>query len=186
MAVEAVVIGASAGGIEAISQLLPAVRSDCRASFLIVLHLPREGPSLLREIFACRCALPVQEAEDKAPIESGKVYLAPPDYHLLVDVGPSLALSIDEPVHYSRPSIDVLFQSAADVYGERLLGIVLTGASADGAEGLAAVASAGGITVAQDPAEALAPALPTAAIRTARVSEILTLDRIRDLLAHVV
>jgi two-component system chemotaxis response regulator CheB len=185
MAIEAVAIGASAGGIEAISQLLPALRKDCRAAILIVIHLPRERPSLLRDIFAARCAIPVREAEDKAPVEPGTVYLAPPDYHLLVDAGPCLSLSIDEPVHYSRPSIDVLFDSAADFYGERLLGIVLTGASVDGAAGLASIASAGGTTVVQDPGEAVASALPAAALRAVQRAEVMTLDRIQELLAHV-
>ena len=184
MEIQAVVIGASAGGIEAVSQLLPALVAGSTAAFLIVIHLPREKPSLLREIFAARCALPVREAEDKTPVEPGTVYLAPPDYHLLVDTGPSLALSVDDPVHYSRPSIDVLFESAADIYGDRLLGIILTGANADGARGLAAVAAAGGLAVVQDPGEALAPALPTAARNAVRQSRVMTLKEIQEFLAH--
>ena len=98
-----------------------------------------------------KCALPVCEAADKEPVRPGTVYFAPPDYHLLIDAGPSLALSADELVNYSRPSIDVLFESAADVYGARLLGIILTGANEDGAAGLAAVHAAGGITIVQEP-----------------------------------
>jgi two-component system, chemotaxis family, protein-glutamate methylesterase/glutaminase len=149
--IDAVVIGASAGGVEALSLLLPALPASLRAAVFIVVHLPRGRPSLLSEIFAARCALPVKEAEDKEPVQSGMVYFAPPDYHLLLDAGPRLALSVDEAVHYSRPSVDVLFESAADVYGQRLMGLILTGANRDGAAGLAAVKAAGGVTVVQEP-----------------------------------
>jgi two-component system, chemotaxis family, protein-glutamate methylesterase/glutaminase len=131
--IEAVAIGASAGGVEVLSTLLSVLPAGCRASFFIVMHIPRERPSLLAEVFAARCALPVREAEDKEPVQPGTVYFAPPDYHLLLDRGPAFALSSDEPVHFSRPSIDVLFDSAADIYGERLLGLILTGANQDGA-----------------------------------------------------
>src|SRR5215510_9745965 len=112
--------------------VLPALPACLVAPVFVVLHIPREKPSLLVDIFTPKCELPVREAEDKQPIEPGTVYFAPPDYHLLIDEGPALALSSDEAVHFSRPSIDVLFESAADVYGARLLGIILTGASEDG------------------------------------------------------
>ena len=128
------------------------------------------------------CALPVQEAQDKEHIKPGHVYFAPADYHLLVDTGPSLALSIDEPVNFSRPSIDVLFESAADIYRERLLGIVLTGASQDGAAGLAAIHRLGGRTVVQDPASALVPLMPESARRRSPVDFVLPLEQIADLL----
>src|SRR5580692_7620642 len=150
-AIDAVVIGASAGGIEGLSVLLPALPARLRVPVFIVMHLPREHRSLLSEIFAPKCALRVSEAEDKTPAAPGCVYFAPPDYHLLLDEGPSMALSVDEPVHFSRPSIDVLFESASDLYRRQLLGIILTGASQDGAGGLAAVRQAGGVTVVQQP-----------------------------------
>lgn len=184
MNADAVVIGASAGGVETLLQLLPALDPRSRAAFMIVLHLPRQRPSLLTEVFAPRCALPVVEAEDKAPIERGTVYFAPPDYHLLLDPGPSLALSVDDPVLYSRPSIDVLFQSAADLYGERVLGIVLTGASEDGARGLAAIAGAGGGTIVQNPTEAAAPTLPRAALRLVPTARVLGVNEIEEVLRH--
>ena len=149
--IDAVVIGASAGGVEALSVLLPKLPASLRAAVFIVLHLPRGRPSLLSEIFAPKCAVPVKEAEDKEPVQPGVVYFAPPDYHLLVDEGPRVALSVDDAVHYSRPSVDVLFESAADIYGQRLLGLILTGASEDGAAGLEAVRTAGGMTVVQQP-----------------------------------
>lgn len=184
--IEAVVIGGSAGGVEALAMLLPALPAGLNAPVIVVLHLPRDKPSLLVEIFARQCALPVEEAQDKAPIEPGTVYFAPADYHLLVDEGPCFALSLDEPVHYSRPSIDVLFETAADVYGEHLLAIVLTGASQDGAAGLAAVHRAGGITAVQRPDEAPSPYMPESALRTSPVDHVLPLAGIADLIGTLV
>lgn len=181
--IDAVVIGASAGGVEAVSRLLAGLRAGVRASVFIVLHLPRERPSLLASIFQSKCALPVREAEDKRPVERGRVYLAPPDYHLLIDQGPSLALSSDEPVNYSRPAIDVLFESAADVYGERLLGVILTGGNQDGAAGLAAVQRAGGIAVVQQPDKAQVSLMPASALARSPTSDVLGLDDIARLLS---
>jgi two-component system, chemotaxis family, protein-glutamate methylesterase/glutaminase len=183
---QAIVIGGSAGGVEALAALLPALPAGLHVPVLVVLHLPRERPSLLVEIFSPRCALPVREALDKDPIEPGTVYFAPADYHLLVDTGPRLALSLDEPVHYSRPSIDVLFESAADVYGAGLLGIVLTGASQDGADGLAAVHRAGGLTAVQHPSDAQSPFMPQAALRlTPAVDHVLPLQDLARLLGSL-
>ncbi len=181
--IDAVVIGASAGGVEILSVLLSVIPSGCRVSFFIVLHIPRERPSLLAELFSNRCALPVREAEDKEPVQPGTVYFAPPDYHMLVDRGPALALSGDEPVHFSRPSIDVLFDSAADIYGERLMGVILTGANQDGAEGLAAIAQAGGRTVVQDPSGAAVAYLPEAALQEGPVDAVLSLEQLQELFA---
>jgi two-component system chemotaxis response regulator CheB len=208
--IDAVVIGASYGGVEALSILLPALPASLRPALLIVIHLPRERASVLAEIFSAKCARPVREAVDKEPVEPGTVYFAPPDYHLLVDrmsrpgagagdrhvrdrdrarggrgdvpVAAQIALSTDDLVNFSRPSIDVLFESAADVYGQRLLGIVLTGANHDGAAGLAAVHAASGITVVQHPDTAQASLMPMAAIKRSPVDYVLTLDQIADLL----
>lgn len=183
---DAIVIGGSSGGIDALSALLPALPAATRAAVLVVMHLPRDKPSLLATIFRQRCALALQEAQDKEPVMPGTVYFAPPDYHLLVDAGPRIALSVDAPVHYSRPSIDVLFESAADQYGERLIGIVLSGANDDGALGLRAVAQAGGTTIVQDPASAAMPAMPQAALaRTPGVSHVLHPAGIAGLLAQL-
>jgi two-component system, chemotaxis family, protein-glutamate methylesterase/glutaminase len=181
--IDAIAIGASAGGVEVLSMLLPMLRPGCRLAVFIVMHIPRERPSLLPEIFAAKCALPVREAEDKEPVQPGTVYFAPPDYHLLLDRGPAFALSSDEPVHFSRPSIDVLFESAADVYGERLMGLILTGANEDGAQGLAAVGRAGGRTVVQEPGSALAAYLPQSALQQAPVDFVLSVKQMQDLLA---
>ena len=178
--IDGIVIGASAGGVEALCTLLPALPADLRAAVLIVQHIPRDRPSVLAEIFAARCPLRVVEAEDKAPVERGTVYVAPPDYHLLVDRGPVIALSADELVNYSRPAIDVLFESAADAYGERLLGIVLTGASHDGAAGLHAVAQAGGVAAVQRPDTAQAPRMAQSALARAPGALALTLEEMQD------
>jgi two-component system chemotaxis response regulator CheB len=179
---DAIVIGTSAGGVEALSVLLPALPPELRAAVLIVLHLPRERPSLLVEVFTPKCRLPVLEAEDKQPIERGVVYFAPPDYHLLVDVGPRIALSADDPVNFSRPSIDVLFESAAEIYHARLLGIILTGASQDGAFGLEAVSRAGGVSIVQQPESAQVPLMAQAALKRASVDHVMPLDEIADFL----
>lgn len=179
--IDAIVIGTSAGGVEALMALLPALPGSLPAAVCIVLHLPRDRPSGLVEIFRSRCALRVEEACDKAPIEPGTVYFAPPDYHLLLDEGPQLSLSSDEPVLFSRPSIDVLFESAADVYGPRLMGVILTGANQDGAAGLLAVHRAGGVTVAQEPESAKAPLMITSALARTPVDFVLPLEQIADL-----
>lgn len=180
--VDAVVIGASAGGIEALTVLLPALPAGLRATVLVVLHLPRDKPSVLAEIFARKCALPVREAEDKEPIQPGTVYFAPNNYHLLVDNGPQLSLSADDPVHHSRPSIDVLFESAAEIYNERLLGIILSGANDDGAAGLAAIHDAGGVTIVQSPQTARAPQMALSALKLRPADCVLPLEEIADML----
>ncbi|NUU02296.1 chemotaxis protein CheB [Herbaspirillum robiniae] len=184
-AIEAVVIGASAGGVEALSEILPALRAGATVATMVVLHIPRERPSLLPEIFAAKCAQPVREAQDKEPALAGAIYFAAPDYHLLVDRAPEgalLAMSNDEAVNFSRPAIDVLFESAADVYGERLLGVLLTGGNQDGAAGLQAIRGAGGVTVVQDPQEAQAPYMPEQALALGKIDYVLTLGQIADLL----
>ena len=180
--IDAIVIGTSAGGVEALARLLPPIPSTLAAAMFIVVHVPRERPSLLTEIFRAKCKVNVEEAVDKAQIKPGSIYFAPPDYHMLVDAGPHIALSVDELVQYSRPSIDVLFESAADVYGSRLLGVLLTGGNEDGAAGMAYIARCGGSTVVQDPVEALAPTMPDGALKAMRPTHILRLDAIRDLL----
>ncbi|MEK8033027.1 chemotaxis protein CheB [Ideonella sp. DXS29W] len=178
----AVAIGTSAGGIDALAALLPCLPTGATLSVFIVVHLPPSVPSLLCDIFRPKCALRVMEAEDKCPVEPGTLYFAPPNYHLLIDPGPQLALSIDPAVHFSRPAIDVLFESAADIYRQYLLGIVLTGASEDGARGLLAVHRAGGAVVVQSPDTAMAPAMPLHAIRRCPEAAVLTLNDIGKLL----
>lgn len=180
--IAAIAIGASAGGIEALGQLLPSLPSTLPVPVFIVQHLPRERPSLLVEIYAPRCQLAVREALDKERPEPGTIYFAPPDYHLLVDHGPQLSLSIDEPVHYSRPSIDVLFESVAEVYRGTALGLVLTGGNGDGAAGLAAIQRAGGLTVVEHPDTAQVSMMPAAALRRVIPDFILPLDEVCSLM----
>jgi two-component system chemotaxis response regulator CheB len=181
--VDAVVIGTSAGGVDALLKILPGLPAQLAVPVLIVIHLPRERDSLLPQVFQPRCARPVREAEDKEAIAPGTVYFAPPDYHLLVDEGPQLALSSDPLVNFSRPSIDVLFESAADAFGARLAAVLLTGASQDGAAGLEAVHRAGGITVVQDPADAQVPVMVESALRRTAANFVLPLTHIERLLA---
>jgi two-component system, chemotaxis family, protein-glutamate methylesterase/glutaminase len=183
--IQAVVIGASAGGVQALAELLPVFSPRASVSIFVVLHLPRDRPSLLTEVFSSKCALEVREAQDKEPVAPGTVYFAPSNYHLLVDEGPQLALSADDLVHHSRPSIDVLFESAAAVYGPRLLGVILTGANEDGAEGLAAVHDAGGITVVQKPETAQVPTMVLSAMELRAPDLVLPLERIADLFRTV-
>jgi two-component system chemotaxis response regulator CheB len=173
--VDAVAIGASAGGVDALKELLGALPADFSPAVLVVMHLPPDGSGSLSALFAQQCALPVLEALDKQPVTQGTVLFAPANYHLLVEPEHTLSLSIDPPVLFSRPAIDPLFESAAIVYGERLLAIVLTGASSDGSEGLAAVRRCGGHAWVQDPATAFASTMPASALALAGADDILTL-----------
>lgn len=173
----AIVLGASAGAVEALLALLPRLPATC-PPILAAVHVPPDRPNMLVSLLEPRCGVRIKEAEDKEQTLPGRVYFAPPDYHLLVEHGGALALSSDEAVHYSRPSIDVLFESAADAWGPALAGVILTGANEDGAQGLASVARAGGRTLVQDPASALAPAMPLAALAACPAAEPLSLAAI--------
>jgi two-component system, chemotaxis family, protein-glutamate methylesterase/glutaminase len=182
---EAVVIGASAGALEALSVILPTLPAGFRLPLIVVVHVPPDKRSMLAELFQAKCQIPVREAEDKEPINPGTVYFAPSDYHLLVETEKSLSLSSDEPVLFSRPSIDVLFESAADAYGSALMAIILTGANQDGAKGMKAVAEAGGVTLVQDPDGAFASAMPEAAIEMCPGARVMSLDAITAYLQEV-
>lgn len=162
-----IAIGASAGAVEALMQLLPELPAGLPAAILVVVHVPADRRSALPELFEKACALPTREAEDKIMPEPSTVYFAPPDYHLLVERDGSLALSVDEPVHHSRPSIDVLFDSIAEALGARVLGILLSGASRDGADGLARIRAEGGHTWVQSPETAQVSVMPRAALALA-------------------
>ena len=179
---EALVVGASAGAIEALNQLLPVVPAAARIPVVVVVHVPANRPSLLVEIFAARCLPRVQEPEDKQPMTAGSIWFAPPNYHLLLEQDRSFALSVDQPVNFSRPSIDVLFESAADVFGETLCCIVLTGANDDGARGAREVRRQGGLVIVQDPNSAEAKQMPTAAIVHANPQIIAPLPEIAELI----
>jgi two-component system chemotaxis response regulator CheB len=182
---EAVVIGASSGGVEAVGVLLAALPETFPAVVIVVIHLSPGNDDLLVRVLEPRCGLPVFEASDKQRADVGAVYVAPAGYHLLVESAGTFALSLDEPVNFSRPSIDVLFESAAFAYRDRALGIVLTGANADGAEGLRLIRAFGGAGWVQDPATASASAMPAAAIARAGADRIMTLNEMAEALAGI-
>jgi two-component system chemotaxis response regulator CheB len=178
--IDAIVVGASAGGLSALTAFLPVFPADFAIPIFIVLHVPQDRPSLLVEIFSPKCQLQVREPDDKEQITPG-IWFAPPGYHLLIESDRTFSLSVDDPVNFSRPSVDVLFQSAADVYGSRLLGVVLTGANADGAVGAKSIAEKGGEILVQEPTEAEADAMPLATISAVNPITVAPLSRIADL-----
>jgi two-component system chemotaxis response regulator CheB len=173
-----VVIGASAGALQALSRILPLLPADFPCPVLVVVHIPADRRNMLAPLFDAKCAMAVREAEDKEPALPGTITFAPPDYHLLVERDGTLALSSDEEVFFSRPSVDVLFESAADAFGPAVTGIVLTGANPDGARGLRAIAQAGGTALVEDPAHAYASAMPTEAIKACPAARVLSLEAI--------
>jgi two-component system chemotaxis response regulator CheB len=183
--IEALVIGASAGGVDALVELLPALAPDSGLATVCILHLPGDRESRLAELFAARLALPVREAADKAPVEPGTVYFAGSGYHLSIEQDRVFSISCEPPVHYARPAIDLLMTSAADAYGAALAGILLTGANIDGAEGMQRIRQRGGLTIVQDPAGAQASAMPEGAIRLCAPHLVLPLAAIRALLPQL-
>ncbi|MFJ3487803.1 chemotaxis protein CheB [Pseudomonas sp. NPDC090202] len=183
--VDAIVIGASAGGVEALLQIFRPLRRGFRLPIITVLHLPDERRSQLADVFSAHLLIPVKEADDKESIVPGTLYFAAPGYHLSVETDFSLSLSQEERVFYSRPSIDILFESAADAYDARLAGFLLTGANNDGAQGLARIREYGGLTVIQDPARALARTMPEAALALQTPDFLLPLPDIGALLVEL-
>ena len=183
--IEAVVIGASAGGFEALLAILKDLPATYPMPLVAVLHLPDNHESKLAELFGYRLSVQVREARDKESLAPGTLYFAPSGYHLSIENDYSFSLSCEDRVAYARPSIDVLFASAADAYGKALAGILLTGANYDGATGLAGMQVAGALTIVQDPASAEVPTMPEAAIRRMTPDLILTLAEIRSLLCRL-
>ena len=163
----AVVIGVSAGGIQALSTLLPLLPKDFSLPILVVQHRLAGSDDYITKSLNQICAMQVKEAEEKEAVKAGCVYLAPADYHLLVERDQTLSLSVDEKVNYSRPAIDVLFESAAYAWSSGLIGIVLTGANSDGAKGLALVKQLGGTAIVQNPDTAEHGTMPRAALASA-------------------
>lgn len=183
--IDAVVIGGSAGALEVLRQLLAGLPSTLRIPAIVVLHLPANVPGKMHEVLQPFSPLRMKQAEDKEPIAPGIVYFAPPGYHLLVESHGYFALSVDEPVHFSRPAIDVLFESACDAYAPHLLGILLTGASQDGAAGLQVIHEMGGATLVQTPATAEATAMPNAALALFEPTFTGSPQQLRDLLSAI-
>jgi len=184
-AIEAIVMGASAGGVSALLTVMACLPKDFAIPLICVLHLPDDHDSHLAEVFSRKLGRPVREARDKESIEPGIIYVAGPGYHLSVERDRSLSLSQEERVHFSRPSIDILFESAADAYGANLAGVLLTGANEDGAAGLARISQYGGLSIVQDPAQAQVSAMPAAALALHRPDHILPLNGIGHLLAKL-
>lgn len=183
--IDAIVMGASAGGVSALLSVMACLPRDFAIPVLCVLHLPDDHDSQLAEVFARKLGRPVREARDKESIEPGVIYVAGAGYHLSVERDRSLSLSQEDRVHYSRPSIDVLFESASDCYGAALAGVLLTGANEDGAAGLARISQYGGLSIVQDPAQAQVSAMPEAALALHRPDHILPLNGIGHLLAKL-
>jgi two-component system chemotaxis response regulator CheB len=181
-----VAIGASWGGLQAVEAVLGALPADFAVPVVIAQHRQTgSSDGTLVRLLGARCALTVREAEDKQELEPGVVLVAPADYHLLVETG-TVALSVDAPLNFSRPSIDVLFGSAADAYAEHTVGVVMTGANADGALGLARIAGRGGVAIVQDPETAERREMPDAALWATPEARVLALEQIGPELARLV
>lgn len=182
MPYEAIVIGASAGGLDALKAILPALPASFPLSIAIVQHIGERSDNFMAEYLNQTSKIVVREAEDKEPLCPGTAYLAPPGYHLLIEPDRSFSLSVDARVNYACPSIDVLFESAAEVFRQALVGIVLTGANADGAHGLKVIKERGGLAIVQNPETAESPAMPRAALAAAKADYVADLGHIAPLL----
>jgi two-component system chemotaxis response regulator CheB len=180
-----VVIGASLGGLSALRELLAGLPREFAAAVAIVQHRRPDAESALAKLLGAVCPLPVCEPRDGDELRPGNIYLAPAGYHLLVEPG-RLALSLEGPVSWARPSIDVLFESAAEAYGRRLVAVLLTGSSEDGAAGMESVARRGGLTIVEDPGSAFSPVSPQAALDRTPVHHVLRLEAIAGLLRGMV
>ncbi len=182
---QAVVGGVSAGGLAALKSLLGIIAPEFGPAVVIVQHLhPLQDDFLVADLDRI-CPLPVKEAEEKEPVKGGVVYLAPANYHLLIEKDRTFSLCIDEKVNFSRPSIDMLFETAAEAYGADLIGMILTGASSDGAAGLNRIKEKQGLAIVQDPHTAEYPAMPAAALERTQVDYILDIDGIGRLLCEL-
>lgn len=185
MAFDLICIGTSSGGFRALRTILSSLDPSFETPIVIVQHIGPRSDSTWIETLNEISPLKVQEAEDKEPILPGHVYIAPPNYHLLVEQDKTLSLLVDEKVNFARPSIDVLFESVADTCGTKAIGIVLTGANSDGAKGLREICERGGIGVVQNPQTAETPAMPLAAIKESSTDHICDLEEIPKLLSSL-
>lgn len=182
---KAVVIGASAGGFYALKELITRLPAGFSMPIFIVQHISATSDNYMARFLNSKSKITVKEVDDKDVITGGVVYIAPPNYHVLVEEDKTLSLSTEEKINYSRPSIDVLFESAAYVYGKHLIGVVLTGANSDGANGLLSVKNHNGYCIVQEPNEAESPAMPLAAIQKVSPNKILNIADIAKLLIQL-
>ena len=185
MKYKAIVMGASAGGFEALCRILPRLPRRYALPMVIVQHRRFDGGCLLEHILDFRCMISVKQAGDKDLLCASNAYFAPPNYHLMIEDKRTLALSTGPPVCNCRPSIDVLFESAADIFGDQLIGVVLTGANTDGCNGAQRLKQCGGLLIVQDPSTASASTMPAAVLQRTTAEHILALDAISDLLLQL-
>jgi two-component system chemotaxis response regulator CheB len=182
---KAVVIGASAGGFHALRKLLTRFPKDFSMPIFIVQHISPTSDNYMAKFLNKKSELVVKEADEKEIIKGGTVYISPPNYHLLIEEDNTLSLSTESKKNYSRPSIDILFESAAYTYGNGLIGVVLTGANSDGAEGLLTIKNFGGYCIVQEPTEAESTAMPLAAIEKVSPNKVLKLNDIANLIVEL-
>ena len=183
--IRVVVIGTSAGGIDALKRILPSFQDSKNLSVAVVIHLPARGPNLIPELFKEICSFKVKEAESGESLQKGYIYFSPADYHLSLESNETLSLSSEEPLNFSRPSIDILFDSAAYSFGSKALGILLTGANNDGTTGLIKIQQWGGICLIQDPSEAEYPTMPASANKSMSANAIMNLKEIKTFLEEL-
>ncbi len=180
-----VVVGASAGGVDALKYVLPSFKTPSDYAVMVVLHLPAKGPNLIPSLFESICDFKIKEAESGELCEAQTIYIAPPDYHLSLERDATLSLSNEPALNFSRPSIDVLFESAAFSQQDKITGVLLTGANQDGAKGIALIHKEGGTTLVQDPKSAEYPAMPQAALEIIKPTHILNLDQLKNFLSEI-
>jgi two-component system chemotaxis response regulator CheB len=180
-----IVIGGSAGSLHVILYILAHLRADLTIPIVIILHRKNDSDSSLSQLMGLRTDLPVKEADDKEAILPGNVYLAPADYHLLIETDMNFSLDDSEKINFSRPSIDVTFQTAAEAYGEGVTAILLSGANADGVEGLSIIKSLKGTIAVQDPQTAQVPYMPQHAIDAMPIDQILTVEQMPDFINNL-
>ena len=179
---EAIVIGVSSGGMKALIYICSALPADFSIPIIVVQHISSRSDNQWIKLINDKCNLHIKEADEKEKIEKGNIYIAPPNYHLMIERNKTFSLTIDERVNFARPSIDVLFESAAEACKNKLIGVVLTGSNSDGTAGLKKINEYGGLTIAQDPETAESAFMPASAIAAVQVDYVLPLDGITDLL----
>jgi len=183
---KALVFGVSTGGVSALKRVLGALPADFPLPVLVVAHIMPTSDDGLAVLLDTLCAIRVKEADEQEALVPGTVYLAPANYHLMVERGGNLALTIDPPVNFARPSVDILFESAAEVYGPALIGVIMTGAGFDGSKGLLKIKISGGVAIVQDPADAEMDSMPKSALQLLKADHVVRLDEIPSLLMKLV
>jgi two-component system chemotaxis response regulator CheB len=183
--INVIVIGTSSGGVEALSKILPSFKKISNLSCAVVIHLPPKSKNLLPSLIGPDSEFKIKEAESGEKILPHTIYIAPSDYHLCMEPNGTLSLSSEEPIHFSRPAIDMLFESAAYAYNKTLLGILLTGSSSDGAQGLKTIKELGGLTIVQDPKDSVFPIMPQAALNIFEPDYVLSINEISDFISNI-